>query len=132
MATLQHMFNQKFLEVARLNPSFMDGGISDAWNKYMECLGGFGVFRGGWLRGLFARGHVRIMDPLTLEQYADWTEFSLLPPHALLDIVGYSRKNVFVPKDFADKALALGALPPGPANQSDPVVQSSCADDAAS
>lgn len=112
MDTLQHMFNQRFLDVARNRPSFLDSnGIARSWDEYMAKLEQFGVARGGWFKGLFRRGDVRLIDPVTLDQYADWSETTLVPPHVLLNIIGRVGRTIFVPREFAEKVLVLGSLP---------------------
>lgn len=110
---LQDMFNQKFLDVVRGrgSPFFDSGCISKSWDDYMSRLELFGVVRGGWLRGLLKRSHIRLIDPVTLDQYADWSECCFLPTNIVLNIVGPSYRTIFVPRDFADKALVFGGLP---------------------
>lgn len=105
---LQQMFNDKFLEVVREVEGWVSDRIESDWSAYMKGLRSLGVQRGGWLRGLFRRDCIKIVDPITFEQFADRSEYVFMPPHQLLKHMSDFHRFVFVPKDLAEKILVLG------------------------
>lgn len=105
---LQRMFNDKFLEVVREVDGWVMDHIDSDWSVYLNGLKGFGVRRGGWLLGLFRRDHVRIADPITMDQFADRSEYVFMPPHQLLKYMRSSGSLIFVPRELAEKMLVLG------------------------
>lgn len=105
---LQRMFNERFLRVVREVDGWVMDHVESDWSSYMYGLRSFGVRRGGWFRSLFRRNQVRIVDPVTLDQFADRTEFVFVPPHELLKYIGRPQRWIFIPRGVADKMIALG------------------------
>lgn len=104
---LQRMFNDKFLEVVRDVDGWVMDHIDSDWSVYLNGLKHFGIKRGGWLRGLFRRDDIKIVDPIEMDQFADMSEY-LLPPHQLFKRMSGPHRLIFVPRELAEKMLVLG------------------------
>lgn len=102
------MFNDKFLEVVREVDGWVMDHIDSDWSAYLNGLRDFGVRRGSWLLGLFRRGDVRIADPVSMDQFADRSEYVFMPPHQLPQHMKSSGRSIFVPRGLAEKILVLG------------------------
>lgn len=102
------MFNDKFLEVVRDVDGWVMDHIDSDWSAYLNGLKGLGVRRGGWLRGLLRRDDVRIADPVSMDQFADRSEYVFMPPHQLLRRIRSHGRSIFLSRNLAEKILVLG------------------------